>query len=396
MVNVAFVNRVVFNPQFQRKRRALSPRDKPAHARRRAHPKVRAVTMRERSFWLLPTDKTALTAGVEANFTHFLFTDAELHAECAGVAQFSSLVVGADGKLPGNGLYAAITSSSEMEALMGRAGEHDLLVVAPTDWAQIPTENLVAAYQGSGTRLLCVTDSAGAASAMLSSLEIGVDGCVLRTSSNALHELSAFAQLRDDQSNNRSAEGFERARLIDVHPVGTGSRVCVDTCSILAEDEGLLIGSASQALFLVLSEAASAAYCPSRPFRVNAGPVHAYCLLPDNSTKYLCELRAGDVVLAARMRPDGSAATRPVVVGRAKIEQRPLLILRTSTGEGDSHREHNIFLQNAETVRVATANGGIFGMKSVSALNVGDELVLRTDKVARHIGMPIKEDLIEN
>lgn len=34
----------------------------------------------------------------------------------------------------------------------------------------------------------------------------------------------------------------------------------------------------------------------TRPFRVNAGPVHSYALLADGSTKYLSELAAGDQV----------------------------------------------------------------------------------------------------
>ena len=50
-------------------------------------------------------------------------------------------------------------------------------------------------------------------------------------------------------------------------------RVCVDTASLLAPGEGLLVGSFARALFLVHSECAQSAYISSRPFRVNAGPV---------------------------------------------------------------------------------------------------------------------------
>ena len=54
---------------------------------------------------------------------------------------------------------------------------------------------------------------------------------------------------------------------------------------------------------------------PPRPFRVNAGPVHAYALAADLSTKYLSEVGAGDHLLIVGR--DGS--TREGVVGRAKV-----------------------------------------------------------------------------
>ena len=75
--------------------------------------------------------------------------------------------------------------------------------------------------------------------------------------------------------------------------VGMGDRVCVDTCSLLSEDEGLLVGSAAQGLFLVLSEAAQSGYVASRPFRVNAGPVHSYCLCPGGKTRSMPPARPG-------------------------------------------------------------------------------------------------------
>ena len=55
-----------------------------------------------------------------------------------------------------------------------------------------------------------------------------------------------------------------------------GDRVCIDLCSMLAPGEGMLCGSFSRALFLVHSECMESAYINSRPFRVNAGAVHAY------------------------------------------------------------------------------------------------------------------------
>ena len=57
------------------------------------------------------------------------------------------------------------------------------------------------------------------------------------------------------------------------------------------------------------------AYINSREFRVNAGPVHAYCHMPDAKTAYLSELHAGTEVAVAHA--DGS--TRTAIVGRSKV-----------------------------------------------------------------------------
>ena len=62
-------------------------------------------------------------------------------------------------------------------------------------------------------------------------------------------------------------------------------------------------------------------FVPSRPFRVNAGAVHAYCLMADGSTKYLSELTAGDRVAIA----NPSNEIRSATIGRLKIERRPFL-----------------------------------------------------------------------
>ena len=64
-------------------------------------------------------------------------------------------------------------------------------------------------------------------------------------------------------------------------------------------------------------------YVASRPFRVNAGPVHAYVMTPGNKTKYLSELETGDEVLTV----DQEGTTKIAIVGRVKIEKRPLMLV---------------------------------------------------------------------
>ena len=75
---------------------------------------------------------------------------------------------------------------------------------------------------------------------------------------------------------------------------------------------------------------AQAGFVPPRPFRVNAGPVHSYVLMADGGAKYLSELKAGHRVMGCRV--DGS--TRVLVLGRAKVEPRPTVLVHFSEGAG--------------------------------------------------------------
>ncbi len=97
-------------------------------------------------------------------------------------------------------------------------------------------------------------------------------------------------------------------------------RVCVDTGNLMEHDEGMLVGSMGRGLFFVHAETAESPYVASRPFRVNAGAVHAYVRTPDGGTKYLSELQSGDEVQIV----DANGRTREAIVGRAKIEKRPM------------------------------------------------------------------------
>jgi 3-dehydroquinate synthase class II len=62
-------------------------------------------------------------------------------------------------------------------------------------------------------------------------------------------------------------------------------------------------------------------YINSRPFRVNAGAVHAYVQAPGGKTAYLSELKSGAEVLVA----DAAGRAKTAVVGRCKIETRPMV-----------------------------------------------------------------------
>ncbi|PKL58862.1 MAG: 3-dehydroquinate synthase II, partial [Methanomicrobiales archaeon HGW-Methanomicrobiales-4] len=172
--------------------------------------------------------------------------------------------------------------------------------------------------------------------------------------------------------------------ITSIVPAGMGDRVCVDTCSLMVDGEGMLVGNTSSGFFLVHAETLENPYVAPRPFRVNAGAVHAYLKLADGKTAYLADLKAGDRVMV-----NGSkGACREATVGRVKIEQRPLLLIEA---------EHNgapvsIILQNAETIRLAKPEGDAV---SVAVLKVGDVVLGALDTGGRHFGMAINETILE-
>ncbi|MFB6296219.1 MAG: 3-dehydroquinate synthase II, partial [Halobacteriales archaeon] len=139
--------------------------------------------------------------------------------------------------------------------------------------------------------------------------------------------------------------------------------------------------------FFVHAETADSPYVASRPFRVNAGAVHAYIRTPGGETKYLSELQSGDEVGIV----DTEGNTREAVVGRCKIEKRPMFRVsaEVETDEGGDRIE--TLLQNAETIRVATREG----RKSVTDLEEGDEVLVYYEPAARHFGEAVEESIIE-
>ena len=132
-------------------------------------------------------------------------------------------------------------------------------------------------------------------------------------------------------------------------------------------------------------ETIQGAVVPARPFRVNAGPVHSYILLANGRTKYLEEVRAGDEVLVV----DAHGNSRALTVGRCKVEPRPLLMLSFEV-EGDGGAKGQVFLQQAETVRVLVEEeDGTFAARSVTELKVGERLRLRRTEQGTHVGRTI-------
>lgn len=157
---------------------------------------------------------------------------------------------------------------------------------------------------------------------------------------------------------------------------------------MLSPDEGCWIGSSAKVMPLVLSEAAASQHVPSRPFRINAGPVHSYVSMADNSTKYLSELEPGDQVLVYNSL---EGTCRSFAVGRLKEEIRPCVLIKIETADG---HEGQLFLQPAETFRLGQM-GGIFllasDLESQSSITSHQDLtkyplLVRTTLAGTHLG----------
>ena len=285
-------------------------------------------------------------------------------------------VVAPDGDLvPGQDIHEITVTGQDQEAEVVRLAKSGPVVVRTPDWTIIPLENLVAQCDN----LFVEVSDQDAARTFLGVLEKGVDGLVVVSPDPSV--IKAIARLVKEASPPLP---LEVARITALRPLGMGDRVCVDTCSNLGLGEGMLVGNASNSLFLVHAESLENPYVSPRPFRVNAGPVHAYIRVPGNRTKYLGELTAGDEVLV--VGHDGRS--RPAVVGRAKVESRPLMLIAAEAGG----REVTTILQNAETIRLTRPNGEAV---SIVSLQPGDEVLVALEGGPRHFGHKIQETIVE-
>ncbi|RZV12362.1 3-dehydroquinate synthase II [Natrinema hispanicum] len=300
----------------------------------------------------------------------------DLPEDFSGSADLSTLR--RDGDLD-RGAYVRILGKEYEHFAETAAEEADYTIVVGEDWTIIPLENLIARI-GEETDLVAGVTSAEEAKTAFETLEIGSDAVLL--DSDDPDEIRKTVEVRDEAA--RESLDLEYAEVLDVERAGSADRVCVDTGNLLEHDEGMLVGSMSRGLVFVHAETAESPYVASRPFRVNAGAVHAYIRTPDGGTKYLAGLQSGDEVQVV----DTNGNTREAIVGRVKIEQRPMFRVALETENGD---RVETLLQNAETIKVAAKEG----RKAVTELEAGDEILLYYEDTARHFGEAVDESIIE-
>jgi len=265
--------------------------------------------------------------------------------------------------------------SAEDEEEIVKLSRHKKVVVRTRDWSIIPLENLVARTSNIFVEANDLEEARTAAGI----LEKGVDGLIITHRSPA-----KVREIINEIKPGQQELGLEKLRVNRVRPVGMGDRVCVDTCTMMGSGEGILVGNSSQALFLVHAESIENPYVAPRPFRVNAGPVHAYVLVPEGKTRYLSELKAGDEVV----RINSTGHVMSLVVGRVKIERRPLLLIEAMAPNGPA----TTILQNAETIRLVRPDGEA---ASVVRLMPGDEVLGFVEEAGRHFGHKVTETITE-
>jgi len=323
---------------------------------------------------VVPYDKEIAIAALESGAEAVVLPDGETET----VRQFGKIkTVEAQGDLkPGADVeFIDIESKADEDRAAAVPGEK-IVVLKMLDWTIIPIENLLARR---GKNLIVQVENCEQARLMVEILEKGVDGVLLNTTD--INEIKKTAELVRGISEKIA---LVEATITSVKQLGMGDRACVDTCTQMTLGEGMLVGNTASGFFLVHSESIDNPYVASRPFRVNAGAVHAYTMAPGGKTKYLADLKTGDEVLLVNFEGRSQVA----YLGRNKIERRPMMLIEA---EAEGHPV-SLVLQNAETIRLMDPEGKA---TSVTHLKPGDKVLAHTTQGGRHFGMKVEESLTE-
>ena len=281
-----------------------------------------------------------------------------------------------DGDLvPGRDVIEVMVNSKQDEEKALRAPSSKFVVVRTRDWKVIPLENLVAAR----SNLVAAVSGAKEAELALEIMERGVDGVLLNTTD--VNEIKKTGRIINEHGEKLK---LVRARINGLKQLGMGDRVCVDTVTNMKRGQGLLVGNSSSGMFLVHAENVETPYCATRPFRVNAGGLHAYVRVPNGKTAYLADLAVGDPVLVI----DSTGKSEVAYVGRSKIEKRPMILVEAAA----LGQKLSLILQNAETIRLTRPGGEPV---SIARLKKGDRVLAFIDEPGRHFGMKVKETITE-
>ena len=317
-------------------------------------------------FKSVPFSKNDVTLALESGVDGVIVPSGNVES----VASLSRIPAIAEEDMPS----MVMASKADEEAIRDTLNAGRKAVLA-RGWEIIPVENLLAQCD------TVIAEAASLEEAVLASgiLQRGVQGIVVLP--------EAIGQLKDIIASCRTCrehESLDVAEIVRIEPAGLGHRVCVDTMSMMKRGQGMLVGNSSAFTFLVHAETEHNEYVASRPFRVNAGAVHAYVRLPGDRTTYLSEVSAGTEMLVV----DNEGRTTVATAGRVKVEVRPMLLIEAKVGG----KLGSVFLQNAETIRLTAPDGTPV---SVVALKRGDKVLCRLDEAGRHFGMRIKEDIQE-
>lgn len=328
-----------------------------------------------RKIWVKvdPWDKKIVTTALEGGADGIMVPPG-YSEKVRALGRIETIAEDGDVKLGQDVVFFNIRSGADEEEIV-KLTRSKQVILQCSDWTIIPLENLIA----KGANIIAQVQNLKEAQTAFGILEKGVGHILFHT--------TAAAELKKALSVLRSQGEkilLKAAEIVTVNPVGMGDRVCVDTCTSMAAGQGILVGNSSSALFLVHSESISNPYVSPRPFRVNAGPVHAYTRTPSGKTKYLAELSAGDQVLIV----DYLGNTTAGIIGRLKIEKRPLMLVTAAIGD----KQATTILQNAETIRLTDPEGQAL---SVVSLKPKDKVLVALEEAGRHFGIKIQESITE-
>ena len=319
--------------------------------------------------WEREIARTALECGADA-----LWTPPGMGREVRKIGILPTVSEDGDLQLGRDVVVKEIREKKDEEEILALSLSRKV-VVRGGDWMIIPLENLLSRTNNLFVEIHDLKEGQTA----LGILEKGVDGVVIdNPDPNAVRQMIHALKGRTEKME------LFKARVKRIEPLGTGDRDCVDTCSSMTLGEGMLIGNSSQALFLVHSESVENPFVNTRPFRVNAGAVHAYVRFANGETKYLSEVQSGDQVLIVNFE----GTSYPAIVGRAKVEKRPLVLVEAE----EKGEIFSVILQNAETIRLTAPSGQAV---SLVDLKEGDEVLVTREKAGRHFGVKIDETIKE-
>jgi 3-dehydroquinate synthase II len=328
-----------------------------------------------RKLWVKvdPWDKKMVTTSLEGG-ADGLMVPKGFSKKVKELGRIQTISEDGDLKLGEDVVFFTITSGEDEEKIV-KLSQDKRVILECSDWTVIPLENLIA----KGAKVIAQVGDLKEAQTAFGILEKGVDHVLFHTD-NVIELKKTLSWFRSEGDKI----SLQTAEIVDVRSVGMGDRVCVDTCTSMGMGQGILVGNSSSALFLIHAESISNPYVTPRPFRVNAGPVHSYTRVPDGKTKYLSELSSGDQVMIV----DFKGHTTTGIVGRLKIEKRPLMLVK-AVFKG---KEITSIVQNAETIRLTSPDG-----KAVSVVNLspGDKVLVAMEEGGRHFGMKIEESITE-
>ena len=277
-------------------------------------------------------------------------------------------------------IFISVEGREAMEQSWQDALKYDYVLVDFDLPTNIPLELIIARLQGRETVLLKKVKTFSEIEVVFGVLEKGSDGVLFTgTDFNEIMKVSEYLTAQDIHD-------------IELHPllvsgvqnVGMGFRACIDTTGMMTQEEGMIVGSTSHGGIFICSETHYLPYMNLRPFRVNAGAIHSYVWMPNDSAEYLSDLAAGSRVLCV----DTAGRARELTVGRVKIEVRPLLLIKGAA----AGQEINVIVQDDWHIRVMGADGQ---PRNASLIRPGDELLGYVCEPGRHVGIKVNETIIE-